>query len=142
MNEMIELSRLWAEEPVASERELAASRALLMTAIQAPPVKASPSPAGNGTLWRRGWRQYGPRAGMAGGLAAAMTGIVIAVQVGLGGSAGSGGVPGLVAAPPANAQELLKLAAQAAVKTELHASPGQYLHTRIRNGGGVNPQRA
>ncbi|GLX00694.1 hypothetical protein Misp02_47800 [Microtetraspora sp. NBRC 16547] len=47
--------------------------------------------------------------------------------------AGSGGVASLLAAPPANAQDLLKLAARAAAtEPGLRPGPGQYVHIGMR----------
>ncbi|MFC5833399.1 CU044_5270 family protein [Nonomuraea insulae] len=78
-------------------------------------------------------RRYGLRVGVAAGLAAALAAGVTIVQVGLAGSPGSDGITGLVAAPPANAQQLLKAAAQvAAAEPDLRPGPGQYLHIENR----------
>lgn len=119
MDEMTEVRRLWAETPAAAERELSRSRALLMQAAAARPANRNSRPR----LLR--WTA------LAGGLAAATTGTVIAGQVWLGGSAGSGGVGRLLGAQPASAQEVLERAA-AAVDQRLRPAPHQYVHTELQ----------
>ncbi|WP_283139137.1 CU044_5270 family protein [Rhizohabitans arisaemae] len=120
MNDMTELKTLWSDIPEASAKELSGSRALLLRQTHASKRRTSPL------------RRYGLRLGLAGGLAAAMVGGVIVVQVGMGGSADQGGIGGILAAPPANAQQILKMAAQTALNDTLNPRPDQYLHTELR----------
>lgn len=120
MDEMTEIKRLWAETPAASDGELGRSRALLLQA-------AAPRPA-----VRRSPARLLRRTALAGGLAAAMTGAVIAGQVWLSGPAGSGGVGRLLGAPPASAQEVLERAARAAVNQRLRPAQHQYVHTALQ----------
>ncbi|MFG6197631.1 CU044_5270 family protein [Nonomuraea sp. JJY05] len=116
MDEMAELDRLWADTPEASERDLAAARVALLARAAAPPGRrARPR-----TPTRR---RYAFRLAAVGVLATALTAVIIAGQVALGG-------PG---APAANAQSVLELAARAAAdQRDLVPGPGQYVHTKTR----------
>ncbi|MFI6732498.1 CU044_5270 family protein [Nonomuraea sp. NPDC050451] len=116
MDEMAELDRLWADTPEATERDLAAARVALLARAAAPPGRrARPR-----TPTRR---RYAFRLAAVGVLATALTAVIIATQVVLGG-------PG---APPANAQSVLELAARAAAdQRDLVPGPGQYVHTKRR----------
>ncbi|WP_214412172.1 CU044_5270 family protein [Sphaerisporangium fuscum] len=120
MNEMEELGRVWADTPEPSAHDLAASRAALMSTIA--------RPGGRGVLARPGAFLRTRRVALAGAMAAALTVGILATQVGLGGS--DPGNP--LAAPPADAQTLLKLAARAAAEQpDTVPARGQYVHTRM-----------
>ncbi|MGW4958422.1 CU044_5270 family protein [Nonomuraea sp. NPDC004186] len=110
MDEMAELDRLWADTPEATERDLAAARVALLARAAAPPRT-------------RPRRRYAFRLAAVGLLATALTAVIIAGQVVLGGSA----------TPPANAQAVLERAARAAAdQRDLVPGPGQYVHTKRR----------
>ncbi|SEM67769.1 CU044_5270 family protein [Nonomuraea pusilla] len=128
MNEMEELGRLWADTPEPGAHDLAASRAALMSAIARPGGRgALARPRGRGVLALPGAFLRTRRVGLAGAMTAALTAGILAAQVGLGGS--DPGNP--LAAPPADAQTLLKLAARAAAEQPDMVPPrGQYVHTR------------
>ncbi|WP_067138234.1 CU044_5270 family protein [Microtetraspora malaysiensis] len=126
MNDLTEIKRLWEEVPPGSQEHLAGARTALLEAARTPAQ-------GKPTVRVPRLRRYGLRIGIAGGLAAAMAAGVTVVQVGLGDSQGSDGIAGLLAAPPANAQQLLKVAAHAAAaEPDLRPGPGQYIHTETR----------
>ncbi|MFD1538776.1 CU044_5270 family protein [Nonomuraea guangzhouensis] len=82
---------------------------------------------------RRRWPSVPPvrRVALVGAMAVMLTGAIIATQVGLGGS--DPRTPGsLIAAPPADAQALLTLAARAATgRPGTVPSLGQYVHTKM-----------
>ncbi|UBU15696.1 CU044_5270 family protein [Nonomuraea gerenzanensis] len=122
MNDLTEIKQLWQDQPPGSREDLAGARtALLAAAARSTAAPVSPP------------RRYGLRIGVATGLAAALTAGVIVAQVALAGSPASDGITGLVAAPPANAQQLLTAAAQvAAAEPDLRPGPGQYIHTELR----------
>ncbi|NRQ33559.1 CU044_5270 family protein [Nonomuraea sp. NN258] len=131
MNEMEELGRLWAETPEPSSRELAGSRAALTSRIAGRRDGRPLLTAGRDDRESdgAGARRFLPtrRAGLVGALAAALTVGILAAQVGLGGS--DPGHP--LAAPPADAQTLLKLAARAAgEQRDTVPGRGQYVHTK------------
>ncbi|WP_433514230.1 CU044_5270 family protein [Nonomuraea sp. CA-143628] len=118
MDEMEQLGRVWAEMPEATERELAGSRAALVSRFDRP---------------RRGWPAVLPvrRVALVGAMAVTLTAGILVTEVGLGGSAPH--TPGyLVAAPPADAKALLGLAARAAADQPDVVPPrGQYVHTKM-----------
>ncbi|MEV6157230.1 CU044_5270 family protein [Nonomuraea sp. NPDC052129] len=118
MDEMEQLGRLWAEVPEATERELAGSRAALVSRFDRP---------------RRRWRTVLPvrRVALVGAMAVTLTAGILVTEVGLGGS--DPRTPGyLVAAPPADAKALLNLAARAAADQPDMVPPrGQYVHTKM-----------
>ncbi|WP_219519462.1 CU044_5270 family protein [Nonomuraea ceibae] len=128
MNEMEEVGRLWADTTEPSAHDLAASRAALMSTIARPGQRGAPArPRGRRMLARPGALLRTRRVALAGAMAAALTVGILAAQVGLGGS--DPGTP--LAAPPADAQTLLKLAARAAAEQPDTVPPrGQYVHTR------------
>ncbi|SEH02711.1 hypothetical protein SAMN05444920_12947 [Nonomuraea solani] len=112
MDEMREIGRLWAGTPEATERDLAGSRAELVARFDRP---------------RRTRRTALPvrRVALVGAMAVTLTAGILATQVSLGGS----GSP--MAAPPADAKALLKLAAQAAAgQAGTVPDRGQYVHTK------------
>ncbi|MEU8140519.1 CU044_5270 family protein [Nonomuraea sp. NPDC048901] len=118
MDEMEQLGRLLAEVPEATERELAGSRAALVSRFDRP---------------RRRWRTVLPvrRVALVGAMAVTLTAGILVTEVGLGGS--DPRTPGyLVAAPPADAKALLNLAARAAADQPDMVPPrGQYVHTKM-----------
>ncbi|MEV0830159.1 CU044_5270 family protein [Nonomuraea rubra] len=124
MNEMEELGRLWADMPEATERDLTAPRAALLSRIAEPRSVWSRLP------WRRPIgrdRSLAFRAGLVGALVTGISAMIVAAQVGLGGSSG------LFAAPVANAQDLLERAAVAAAEQgDLAPSAGEYVHTKMQ----------
>ncbi|MGW2157106.1 CU044_5270 family protein [Nonomuraea sp. NPDC001699] len=129
MNEMEDLGRLWADEPEPSAHDLAAARAALMSTIARPGGRGVLArPRGRGVLARPGAFLRTRRVALAGAMAAALTVGILAAQVGLGGT--DPGNP--LAAPPADAQTLLKLAARAAAEQpDTVPASGQYVHTRM-----------
>ncbi|MEU0569073.1 CU044_5270 family protein [Nonomuraea sp. NPDC005983] len=132
MDEMKELGRLWADTPEATEQDLSAVRATLMWRLASSPARRRrwPRSALGGVASPARPRRHGLRLVLVGAMAAVLAGVIVAVQVGLGGSADPGGV-GVLAAPPANAQALLRLAAKAAAdQRDLVPGPGQYVHTK------------
>ncbi|WP_214415299.1 CU044_5270 family protein [Sphaerisporangium fuscum] len=128
MDEMEELGRLWAGMPEPTERELAGSRAALTSRI-ARPGRRTLLPS---VLARPGGSAFLPlrRVALLSAVAAALTVGILVAQVGLGGS--DPRTPGyLLAAPPADAQALLKLAARAAAdQPDPVPARGQYIHTK------------
>ncbi|MGN9837535.1 CU044_5270 family protein [Nonomuraea sp. H19] len=117
MDEMEELGRLWAKIPEATERDLAGSRAALVSRFDRP---------------RPRWRTSLPirRVALVGAMAVTLTAGILVTEVGLGGSGPH--TPGyLLAAPPADAKALLNLAAQAAAdQPDTVPARGQYVHTK------------
>ncbi|MEV6035727.1 CU044_5270 family protein [Nonomuraea sp. NPDC052116] len=130
MDEMAELDRLWADTPEATERDLAAARVALLAWAAGPPGRPPRTLLGTLLGTRPGTRpgtptrrRYAFRLAAVGLLATALTTVIIAGQVVLGGSA----------TPPANAQAVLERAAQAAAdQRDLVPGPGQYVHTKTR----------
>ncbi|MFI7709348.1 CU044_5270 family protein [Nonomuraea sp. NPDC049480] len=117
MDEMKELGRVWAEVPEASERDLAGSRAALVSRFDRP---------------RRRWHIALPvrRVALVGATAVTLTAGILITEVGLGGS-GPHTPAYLLAAPPADAKALLDLAAQAAAdQPDTVPARGQYVHTK------------
>ncbi|MBB5775380.1 CU044_5270 family protein [Nonomuraea jabiensis] len=129
MNEMEELGHLWADTPEPSATDLAASRAALMSTIARPGGRGVLArQRGRGVLARPGAFLRTRRVALTGAMAAALTVGILAAQVGLGGS----DPDNPLAAPPADAQTLLKLAARAAAEQpDRVPARGQYAHTRM-----------
>ncbi|MEQ4721151.1 CU044_5270 family protein [Nonomuraea sp. B19D2] len=122
MDEMRELGHLWADTSEATERDLTIARAALMSRIARPERRR---PLRFRLAHAR--RRYTLRLAAVGVLAAALTAVIIAAQVGLGGQEAPLG------APPASAQVLLERAARAAAgQRDLVPGPGQYVHTKTR----------
>lgn len=119
MNEISEVGTLWAEAGEPGAARLAGLRRRLVDEADARPVPTA-VPA------RRPWRGWGVRVAVAGGLGvAAAAGFALVPS-------GDGGVPGLNAAPPANAAELLTRAAAAAESGGgLHPRGDQFVYNEL-----------
>ncbi|MEU8193124.1 CU044_5270 family protein [Microbispora amethystogenes] len=133
MDEITAVRRLWAEVPEARDENLRESRTALLVAARAP----------RPPWWVPQTARTGMRIALAGGVAAVLTTGVLVAEVGPADHTGSVQVGGLLAAPPANARELLERAARtAAAEPELRPRPGQYVHVEMRTTGYVTMEDA
>ncbi|GAB3151121.1 CU044_5270 family protein [Microbispora hainanensis] len=120
MDEITPVRRLWAEVPEGSDEDLCGARGALLAAARAPRSRA----------WMLPVSRTGLRIALAAGVAAALTAGVLVAEI-RPDRFGPSGVAGLLAAPPANARELLERAARTAA-AEPERRPGEYVHLKMR----------